>query len=87
MPINLALVLLMGIPLNHFCYSDQAFQLLDKLRAITPAQLMASHPTLQVYQSYEFGSFVVQLPYMMTFAIAVETMIMLLYLRHREGGK
>jgi len=87
MPINLALVLLLGFPLKHFAYSDQAFQLLDKLRAITPAQLMASHPTLQVYQSYEFGSFVVQLPYMMTFAIAVETMIMLLYLRHREGGK
>ena len=87
MPINLALVLLLGFPLNHFAYSDQAFQLLDKLRAITPAQLMASYPTLQVYQSYEFGSFIVQLPYMMTFAIVAETVVMLLYLRHREGGK
>ena len=87
MPINLALVLLLGFPMNHFTYSDRAFQLLDKLRAITPAQLMASYPTIQVYQSYEFGSFIVQLPYMMTFAIVAETVVMLLYLRHREGGK
>lgn len=87
MPINLVLTLLTGIPLNNFCYADQAFKLLDKLRAITPAQLMASYSTLQVYQSYEFGNAIVQLPYMMAFAIIVEAILLTLLLHHREGGR
>ena len=87
MPINLVLTLLTGIPLNNFCYTDQAFKLLDKLRAVTPAQLMASYSTLQVYQSYEFGNVVVQLPYMMAIAIVVESILLFLFLRCREGGK
>lgn len=87
MPINLVLTLLTGIPLNNFCYTDQAFKLLDKLRAVTPAQLMASYSTLQVYQSYEFGNVVVQLPYMMAFAIIVEAILLILLLCHREGGR
>lgn len=87
MPINLVITLLTGIPLNHFCYSDQAFKLLDKLRAITPAQLMAAYPTLQVYQSYEFGDVIIQLPYMMAVAIVVETMLMIFFLHHREGER
>lgn len=87
MPINLVLTLLSGIPLNHFCYSDQAFKLLDKFRAITPAQLMASYPTLQVYQSYELGNIVIHLPFMMAIAIVIEAFLLLLLLRRREGGK
>lgn len=87
MPINLVLTLLTGIPLNNFRYTDQAFKLLDKLRAVTPAQLMASYSTLQVYQSYEFGNVVVQLPYMMAFAIIVEAILLTLLLHHREGGR
>lgn len=87
MPLNLVLTLLTGIPLNNFCYSDQAFKLIDKLRALSPAQLMASYPTLQVYQSYEFGSVIIQLPYMMTLAIVLESILMLLFLHRREGGK
>lgn len=87
MPINLVLTLLTGIPLNNFCYADQAFKLLDKLRAITPAQLMASYSTLQVYQSYEFGNAIVQLPYMMAFSIIVEAILLTLLLHHREGGR
>lgn len=87
MPINLVLTLLTGIPLNHFCYADQAFKLLDKLRAITPAQLMASYSTLQVYQSYEFGGAIIQLPHMMAIAIVADVILLLLFLRHREGGK
>lgn len=87
MPINLVLTLLTGIPLNHFCYADKAFKLLDKLRAVTPAQLMSSYSTLQVYQSYEFGNAIVQLPYMMAFAIIVEAILLTLLLHHREGGR
>lgn len=87
MPINLVLTLLTGIPLNNFRYADQAFKLLDKLRAITPAQLMASYSTLQVYQSYEFGNAIVQLPYMMAFSIIVEAILLTLLLHHREGGR
>lgn len=87
MPINLVLTLLTGIPLNNFRYTDQAFKLLDKLRAITPAQLMASYSTLQVYQSYEFGNAIVQLPYMMAFSIIVEAILLTLLLHHREGGR
>ena len=87
MPINLVLTLLTGIPLNHFCNADKAFKLLDKLRAVTPAQLMASYSTLQVYQSYEFGNAIVQLPYMMAFAIIVEAILLTLLLHHREGGR
>lgn len=87
MPINLVLTLLTGIPLNHFCYADKAFKLLDKLRAVTPAQLMSSYSTLQVYQSYEYGNVVAQLPYMMAIAIVVESILLFLFLRCREGGK
>lgn len=87
MPINLVITLLTGIPLNHFCYADQAFKLIDKLRALTPAQLMASYPTLQVYQSYEFGNVLIQLPYMMALAIVAEAGLMLFFLYRREGGK
>lgn len=87
MPFNLVLTLLTGIPLNNFCYADQAFKLLDKLRALSPAQLMASYPTLQVYQSYEFGGVIIQLPHMMALAIVLEAILMLLFLHRREGGK
>lgn len=87
MPVNLVITLFTGIPLNHFCYADKAFQFLDKLRAIMPAQLMASYPTLQVYQSYEIGSWIVKLPYMMAVAIFAEMFAMLLWLGFREGGK
>ena len=87
MPVNLVITILTGIPLSHFCYADQGFKLLDKLRVLTPAQLMASYPTLQVYQSYEIGPWVVMLPYVMVFAVVLELLIMLLWVRHREGGK
>lgn len=87
MPVNLVLAVVTGFPINRFCYSDQAFRLLDKLRALSPAQLMAAYPTLQVYQSYEFGQIIVQLPYMMAFAIAAETIGMCIFLHRREGGK
>lgn len=87
MPLNLVVTLLSGIPLNHFSYADQAFQMLDQLRAISPAQLMASHATLQVYQSYGFGNIMIQLPYMMAFAIVVETILLAGFLYRREGGK
>lgn len=87
MPLNLVLTLLTGIPLNNFCYADQAFKLIDKLRALSPAQLMASYPTLQVYQSYEFGCVIIQLPYMMALAIGLEVILMLLFLHRREGGR
>lgn len=87
MPVNLVLTVITGFPIDRFCYGDQAFSLLDKLRALSPAQLMASYPTLQVYQSYEFGQIIIQLPYMMAFAAIVETILMLIFLRHREGGK
>ena len=39
MPLDLTITLLTGIPMNHFCYADQAFDLLDKCRAMTPSQL------------------------------------------------
>lgn len=87
MPINLVLTLLSGIPLDRFCYADKAFKFLDKLRVLTPAQLMASYPTLQVYQSFEFGSVIIQLPYMMAIAIVIEAIILLFVLHRREGGK
>ena len=49
LPITMVFTLLTGVPLDRFFYADKAFGLLDKVRAITPAQLMASYPTLQVY--------------------------------------
>ena len=87
MPISLVLTVITGFPIDRFCYSDHAFSLLDKLRALSPAQLMAAYPTLQVYQSYELGQMIVQLPYMMALAIAAETILMLIFLHRREGGK
>lgn len=87
LPVNLVITLLTGIPLNHFCYADKAFKIWDQVRALTPAQLMASYPTLQVYQSYEIGPVVVMLPYMMVVAMVGEILIMLWWLRRREGGK
>lgn len=84
-PLNLVITLFCGIPINRFCFADKAFSLLDKLRAITPPQLMAAYPNLQVYQSYELGSFIVQLAYVMAAATLVETVLMLLFLKKQEG--
>lgn len=85
MPLNLAITLLCGIPIDRFCYADKAFSLLDKLRAVTPPQLMAAYPNLQVYQSYEFGGIIVQLAYVMAAATVIEAVLMLIYLKRRDG--
>lgn len=87
MPMNLVLTLLTGQDLAAFDYSDPAYSTLDKILMLSPAQLLASYPTLQIYQSYEFGSVIIQLPYMMAFAIAAEVIVMLAILHRREGGK
>ena len=87
MPLNMAVTLLTGIPMNHFCYADQAFDLLDKCRAMMPSQLMAAHPTLQVYQSYAFGNVIIQLPYVTAAAILIESGLLLWFLHCREGEK
>lgn len=87
LPLNLAVTLLTGIPMNHFCYADQAFDLLDKCRAMTPSQLMAAHPTLQVYQSYALGNVIIQLPYVTAAAILIESGLLLWFLHRREGEK
>lgn len=85
MPLNLVITLFCGIPINRFCFADTAFSLLDKLKAITPPQLMAAYPNLQVYQSYELGPFIVQLAYVMAAATLAETVLMLLLLKKQEG--
>ena len=87
MPLDLTITLLTGIPMNHFCSADQAFDLLDKCRAMTPSQLMAAHPTLQVYQSYTFGNVIIQLPYVTAAAILIESGLLLWFLHCREGEK
>ena len=87
MPLDLTITLLTGIPMNHFCYADQAFDLLDKCRAMMPSQLMAAHPTLQVYQSYAFGNVIIQLPYVTAAAILIESGLLLWFLHCREGEK
>ena len=84
MPLDLTITLLTGIPMNHFCYADQAFDLLDKCRAMMPSQLMAAHPTLQVYQSYAFGNVIIQLPYVTAAAILIESGLLLWFLRKRQ---
>ena len=76
-----------GIPLTNFNDTDAAFTLLNKLQALTPAQLMGAYPTLQIYQSYSIGNFQLLLPYAMAIAIVVETAFMLFFLYRREGGK
>lgn len=87
MPVNLVLTLLTGQDMAAFCYTTQAYSAVDKILILSPAQLMASYPTLQVYQSYEFGSFIIQLPHMTALAIAAEALLMLCFLHRREGGK
>jgi hypothetical protein len=46
---------------------------------------MEAYPTMQVYQSYQFGNIIIPLPMMMVAAIVIETVVMLLFLRYREG--
>lgn len=87
MPGNLVITLLTGQDMVRFCFAKPAYTLPEKLLMLSPAQLMASYPTLQIYLSYEFGSVIIQLPYMMDIAIVVEATLMLLFLHHREGGK
>ena len=52
-----------------------------------PSQLMAAHPTLQVYQSYAFGNVIIQLPYVTAAAILIESGLLLWFLHCREGEK
>jgi hypothetical protein len=85
MPIQIALTLVTGIVIDKFAYADRAFGLWEKLRMLTPAQLMEAYPTMQVYQSYQFGNIIIPLPMMMVAAIVIETVVMLLFLRYREG--
>lgn len=87
LPVGLITTLITGIPLDKFTYLNQAFSLIDKVKMLTPAQLMAAYPTLQVYQSYSVGGFQIQLPYAMAIAIVIETILFLLFLNRREGGK
>ena len=87
MPVNLVLTLLTGQDMARFCFVEQAMSALDKLTILSPAQLLASYPVVQVYQSYEFGPLIIQLPYMMAVAIVVEAAVMILFLHKREGGK
>ena len=53
----------------------------------TLGQLMAAHPTLQVYQSYAFGNVIIQLPYVTAAAILIESGLLLWFLHCREGEK
>lgn len=87
MPVNLVLTLLTGQDMARFFFVEQAMSALDKLMILSPAQLLASYPVVQVYQSYEFGPLIIQLPYMMAVAIVVEAVGMILFLHKREGGK
>lgn len=87
MPVNLVLTLLTGQDMAQFCFVDQALQGMEKVIMLTPAQLLASYPVVQVYQSYEFGPLIIQLPYMMAIAIVVEAVGMIWFLHRREGGK
>lgn len=87
MPVNLVLTLITGQDMARFCFVEQALSGTEKLIILSPAQLLASYPLVQVYQSYEFGPLIIQLPYMMAIAIVVESVAMIWFLHKREGGK
>ena len=87
MPVSLVVTLLTGQDMAAFLYSQPAYSTLDKVVILSPAQLMASYPALQIYQSYEFGPIMIQLPHMMALAMFLEAAVMLFILSRREGGK
>ena len=73
------------MPIGNFDYEDKVFKWTDWLRALTPAQFLASYPVFQVYQSFVFPTGVLRLPWMMGLAMAVETGIIFGILRGKEG--
>lgn len=85
LPLQLALTILAGMPIGNFDYEDKVFKWTDWLRALTPAQFLASYPVFQVYQSFVFPTGVLRLPWMMGLAMAVETGIIFGILRGKEG--
>lgn len=87
LPGGLALLVLTGLPIVTFSYAECAFSTLQKLRVLTPPQLMAAYPALQVYQSYSLGNVQLRLPLAMALATVVEGIVFLLLLSRREGGK
>lgn len=87
LPAGLVLLVLTGVPIVTFSYAECALSTLQKLRVLTPPQLMAAYPALQVYQSYSLGHAQLRLPLAMALATVVESAAFLLLLSRREGGK
>lgn len=77
MPIHLVLLLITGMPMNQFAYAECAFTLWDKCRVLMPAQLMTAYPALQIYQSYNLGPVMLQLPWAMLIATALEMILLI----------
>lgn len=87
LPLGLIATLVTGIPMHNFSFRSSAFSLVDKVKVLTPAQLMAAYPMLQTYQSYSIGNVQLLLPYAMMIAVVLETIALLYILNRREGGK
>ncbi len=87
LPVGLVLVVLTGVPIQTFNYAECAFSPLQKLQVLTPPQLMAAYPTLQIYQSYSLGEFQLRLPPAMLMATAVESIVLLAVLYRRAGAR
>lgn len=87
LPLGLIATLVTGIPMDNFRFVSSAFSMMDKVKVLTPAQLMAAYPMLQTYQSYSIGDFQLLLPYAMMIGIILETTVLLYVLNRREGGK
>ena len=87
LPLGLVLTLITGYPNQSFAFSDQCFDLWEKLTALFPAQLMSAYTTLQTYQSYDIGIRLIRLPAASAAAIAAELTIMTVLIFRKEGGK
>ena len=87
LPLGLVITLLTGYPNESFAYSDQCFSLWEKITALTPAQMMGAFTTLQTYQSYDTGVFLILLPAAVTAAMAAEAFVMLRIIDRIAGGK
>ncbi len=87
LPLGLVFTLITGYPNQSFAFSDQCFDLWEKIAALSPAQLMSAFTTLQTYQSYDIGICLIRLPAASAAAIAAELIVMAVLIFRMEGGK
>lgn len=82
--VGMGIVLATAFPITQFTNSEPAFDVLQKIKVLTPTQLMGAFNTFQIYQGYAFGKVVIRLPEITAIALVVELLVFLFIIYKRE---